>query len=359
MEKLKLIHVGVGGWGASWVGITASSPEFEVVGFVDVSSDNLRAAIEHHDLAEERCYTDLQTALEEQQADAAVIVTPPTTHAEVAAVALAKGLHVMVEKPIAESLDEGVRMLNQAAEADRILMVSQNYRYRRSAQTVKRVLDEGILGPIGHITIDFRRSPHFRLPDVKHADTSYRLVPDTSTHHFDQLRGLTGVEPSWVSARSINPEWSWMKSDPIVAATMMSDDGVLVNYSASWVSQGPSTTWDGDWRIDCEAGQIEWAQNRVMVRPKDNYYTVFHPGLTERLDFAEAELVDMEREDRWHTLRLFSEAIRTGREPETSGRDNLRTLALTTGVVRSAAERAPIDVSALRAEALRAGGRAY
>jgi len=356
MGKLRLIHVGVGGWGASWVGITHNSPEFEVVGFVDLSTDNLEAAIHAHNLPANRCYTDLQTAIREQQADAAVIVTPPTTHARVAETALAAGLHVMVEKPIAESLDEGVRMVALADEADRVLMVSQNYRYRRSAQTVKRILDEGILGPVGHVSIDFRRSPHYVKPDVKWGDTSYRLVPDTSTHHFDQLRGLTGVEPVWVSARTVNPQWSWMKSDPVVSATMESNDGVLVNYSASWVSQGPSTTWDGDWRIDCEAGQIEWAQNRVKVRPKENYYTVFYPGLRERLDFADAELVEMDREDRWETLRRFASAIETGREPETSGRDNLSTLALTSGIVKSAQERMPVDVAALRLEALQRGG---
>jgi predicted dehydrogenase len=102
------------------------------------------------------------------------------------------------------------------------------------------------------------------------------------------------------------------------------------------VSRGRQTSWDGDWFIDCENGQVEWSGNRVRVRPEEVYYTVYLPDFQERDGWMERELQVSPEEERAFTLEEFGRCVDERREPETSGRDNLRSIALTYAVSDSA-----------------------
>jgi predicted dehydrogenase len=106
----------------------------------------------------------------------------------------------------------------------------------------------------------------------------------------------------------------------------------MLNDHGCWVSRGRQTTWDGDWFIDCEGGQIRWADNRVYVRPQEVYYTVFLKGWPERDGWMQADLASDLDEERTFTLEEFGRSIDEGREPETSGRDNLGSMPLTHAV---------------------------
>jgi predicted dehydrogenase len=89
---------------------------------------------------------------------------------------------------------------------------------------------------------------------------------------------------------------------------------------------GLATPWSGEWRMECEGGEIAWSTgegDRVIVTPvgKETYDVVL-PKLTYT--------------GRLSCLHAFLQAITSGQEPETSGRDNLHTLALVLAAVASA-----------------------
>lgn len=333
--KRRLIQVGVGGWGSTWLEKVLGS-SWELVACVDQDESVLEETRSTHKVPAERCFNTLTEATRSVEADAALIVVPPQWHFPVAAEAFQAGLHVLVEKPLADTMANAHEMVRQAEAAGKILMVSQNYRYRHAPQTVARVLKEGWLGKVDGATIEFRKAPHFVLPDVPHGYSHYKLVEDMSIHHFDQMRGILAEEPAAVYAQTRNPEWSWFTAPPIVSAVIELESGGLINYYGSWVSRGRQTTWDGAWFIDCEYGQIEWAGNRVRVRPEEIYYTVHLEGFLERDGWMEAELLSDFAEDRAFSLEEFDRCLDEDREPETSGRDNLRSVALTYAVVDSA-----------------------
>ncbi len=334
--KRRLIQVGVGGWGATWLEKVLGSPSWELVACVDTNESVLEEAKSTHQIPSDRCFGSLAEATRHVEADAALIVVPPEWHLPAAVEAFRAGLHVLVEKPLADTMANAHEMVRQAEASGKVLMVSQNYRYRRAPQTVARLLEEGWLGKVNSATIEFRKAPHFVLPDVPHGYSHYKLVEDMSIHHFDQMRGILKEEPTAVYAQTRNPEWSWFAAPPIVSAVIELESGGLVHYYGSWVSRGRQTTWDGAWFIDCEKGQIEWAENRVRVRPEEIYYTVHLEGFLERGGWMEAELLSDFAEDRAFTLEELGRCIEAGREPETSGRDNLRSVALTYAVVDSA-----------------------
>ena len=331
-----LIQIGVGGWGATWVEKGLTSATWELVGCVDANPDALAEVQRVHGYPAERCFATVADAARDTGATGALVVVPPHLHLPVALDAYAAGLHVLVEKPLADTMANGREMVAQAEASGRTLMVSQNYRYKAAPRAVARIMSEPWLGAVTSATVEFRKAPQFSLPPVQHGYTHYKLIEDMSIHHFDLMRALLGAEPTAVYAQARNPEWSWFAAPPIVAAVIELERGGLVHYHGSWVSRGRQTTWDGDWFIDCENGQVAWSDNRVRVRPEAIYYTVYLEGFQERDGWMECDLVAAAEEERRFTLEEFARCIAEGREPDTSGRDNLRSIALTYAVADSA-----------------------
>ncbi|HWJ75423.1 MAG TPA: Gfo/Idh/MocA family oxidoreductase [Kaistia sp.] len=323
--KKKLVQVGLGGWGWSWLDIVKNSPDWELSAVVDIDPARLKTAGERYGLAEHQRQNSLKAAVDAVAPDACLVVVPPEVHAPVAIEAATLGLHALVEKPIAETIADARVMIATAKLHDVVLMVNQNYRFRRAPATVRKLIADGLIGEIGSIFINFQKAPHFG--GGFREKMAHPLVVDMAIHHFDQLRGTAGFEPVEVTARSWNPKWSWFDGDASATATFRSASGAVAVYSGSWVSQGWQTTWDGDWRIQGTEGEIHWADNRIELLPKSVFTSVFMSGAREaggRLDF---DLLPLAVEDRLASLHEFHQAIAEGRAPATSGEDNLNTIA--------------------------------
>lgn len=103
---------------------------------------------------ESRFVQDYRELLNDEEVDMVSICTPPHSHAQIAADFLRTGKHVLVEKPMALSLEECDRMLGAAAESGRILSVVGQNRFLDSNRRLKAALDSGILGRIVHAQAD-------------------------------------------------------------------------------------------------------------------------------------------------------------------------------------------------------------
>lgn len=60
----------------------------------------------------------------------------------------------------------------------------------------------------------------------------------------------------------------------MVAALIEIEGGGIVEYSGSWTARGTQTAFDGDWYLECERGQIDFRDNRVMLRPEEAWLTI-------------------------------------------------------------------------------------
>jgi predicted dehydrogenase len=329
-DKLRIVQVGLGGWGWSWTDIVKASPHWELAAVVEIDEGRLKQAAAHHALGEKQLHTSLKAAVEATRPDACLVVVPPEAHAPVAIEAMRLGLHCLVEKPIADTITGAKAMVAAAAQAGTRLMVNQNYRFRRAPRTVKKLVADGVVGEVGSVFIQFQKAARFG--GGFREKMAHPLILDMAIHHFDQLRGSIGFEPAEVTARSWNPKWSWFEGDASATATFRSQGGAVAVYSGSWVSQGWQTTWDGDWRIQGTEGEIHWAENRVSLLPESVFTSVFLPGARERQGRLDFDLLPMDAEDRLATLAAFQAAVTSGEEAETSGADNLRTLAMVLAV---------------------------
>ena len=329
-----MIQVGVGAWGASWASEVTASAHWDLVALVDPDGEPLRQVGEKVALDERRRFESLEAARREVEADAVLIVAPPPAHGPLALEALEAGMHCLVEKPLSPSIGEARELVKRAEEAGRALMASQNYRFGRGYRTVEAQVRSGALGPIEAVHVDFRRMPLFHGFRLEMEEP---LLVDMAVHHLDQARGLLSGRPVEVRAHAFNPSWSAFAGNASALVEILADDGSVIAYSGTWAGRGPETTWDGDWFLQGPDGALSWSGEDVRLyepAPARQGRVARRLG---RPAGRRVPLLELAETARAGVLAEFAAAIREGREPETSGRDNLLTLELVFGAVEAAA----------------------
>jgi predicted dehydrogenase len=346
-RPLRIVQVGMGFWGRDWArSVVPEVPGVELVGCVD--SDPGALALHQAELPHSppRCFRSLDQAIEETQPDAVLVTTNLPGHAPVTNAALQAGLHVLCEKPFTDKLEVAQELVDLAAAKGVTLMVSQNYRFFPAVRTAARLVREGALGDLYEASIDFRRNdPVPPNPPIRHHTDRHPLLVDMSIHHFDLLRLILADEPESVSCEAWNPSWSGFQGPPVAVASMLLDSGAVVSYRGSWISAGPDTAWAGEWSMEFEHGQLFWTS-----RGEDNVLLDRVVMRSRRGRRSTVALPAMAHIDRAGALAEFVGALRANREPETSGRDNLGTIALMTAAVESTERREWVRVPRTRAQ---------
>jgi predicted dehydrogenase len=325
----------MGAWGRWWaLRMLPQVPGVELAGCVDVDPRALALAAEQLEMPAERCFTSLDGALAATDAEAVLVATNLEAHVPAVRAALEAGRHVLVEKPFAPTLAEARALVDLADERGLTLMVSQNYRFFPAVRAVAGLLRSGELGAPHLVEIDFRHRSTVADADGRrgHRLLAQPLLVDMSIHHFDLLRLLLGRNADWVCCHAWNPPWSGFDGSPAALAAI-GFGGVMVGYRGSWVTWGPNTPWAGEWRMTLERGEVHWT-SRGLAGSREAERVTLQPRDGERYELA---LPDLPLVDQAGCLAEFVDAVRTGREPESSGRQNLGTLALALAAVESAA----------------------
>ncbi len=342
VNSLRVLQVGLGPHGRNWAArVIPEIEEVDLVGYVDSDPRALEALREMVKVQAELCFESLNEAIAATQPQAVLITTALPGHVPVTEAALEAGLHVLVEKPFAPSLAAAQHLVDKAAARGLVLMVSQNYRFFGAPRAIAALVGESALGKLFQVSIDFRRySPTLPNARGRHQIEEQPLLADMSIHHFDLLRLILNREPERIYCEAWNPEWARYGGPSVAVASIVFQGGVVVSYRGSWISAGPITPWAGDWRLEFENGEVTWtareddgvAHDKVVVRPRTG------KGRTVTLPVVRWT-------GPWGTLTEFAKAIQTGREPESSGRYNLGSLALMQAAAESAARRELVAIA--------------
>ncbi len=351
---LKVIHVGCGGFGRRWVQVLGAKPPVKVAALVDINRAVLKEAAAKLKVPKERCFESVGKALKAVEADILINVTPPAVHKPIALGAFRAGLHVLTEKPLADTPANCRAMVAGAARYRKKLMVSQNYRFRPWARTVRKLIDAKALGALGSCAIRFYKRPDFGRSYRVYMD--YPLLVDMSIHHFDLMRYCLGVDPVRVYALGWGPRWSYFTHQSACQALLEMTKGVHVTYDANWVARGQETGWNGDWRIECSEGAI-WVSEkggrmvveldpgsgrakgrRVKVKPAGRSYDSYERA-------GATKLVRMRTTDQEYSLTEMVNAISRRRQPETSGKDNLKSIGMVFAAIDSIKRGRPVEIA--------------
>lgn len=145
-QRVTIALVGCGGIAQShWQGIEGDAPNIEVTAVVDTDAERAQAMAEQTGA---RPFTSLREALAEGAFDAVDIMLPHDQHEAAAIECFAAGKHVVLEKPMAMTLDACQRIMDAAARAGTVFMVAEQSQYWPDALKVQQLIGEGAIGDI-------------------------------------------------------------------------------------------------------------------------------------------------------------------------------------------------------------------
>jgi predicted dehydrogenase len=336
MSKLRLIQCGVGGFGEHWLKtFTSTSPDFEVVAIVDLSAAALEKAGEAHGIAQR--FTSLEDAVAKVKADAVLTITPPVVHIAHARIALGNGLHFMTEKPIADTIEHALEMVELAKANGRQLVVSQQYRFNPAMQKMKELIAQGEIGELGHGHLDFYIPSDFT--GTFREKMEFPLLLDMAIHHVDLIRAVTGRNVVKVTAYSFNPSWSWYQHDAALKMFLELEGSVFFSYSGDWSAVGRTTSWNGTWRLQGSKGSLHAEEEKVSLARCERWSK--NPTVQEIISPS------LVRTGQEQTLHDFAEAIRGGTPAETSGTANLNSFFTIIAAMKSVKEGRSVTIAEL------------
>jgi predicted dehydrogenase len=334
---ISIIHLGVGTRGRHWLGFIADHPDFTSVACVDGDERALAAGRALPGLENGKFFTSFERAIQEVKADAVLIASPSFLHGPQALQALDAGLAVMVEKPFSLDFSEALAVVERAHAVGRPVLVAENYRFFQAERTLRRLLDDGAIGQIGGaLCIDRRAQPAATQgPWVQELDEPF--ITEIAVHHFDSFRYLFDREPVAMLVNSYQPPLSDYRGRAALDAVIEMAEGLSIQYGGTMVA----TRYEFGLWVEGSAGDLWTDRRQVWWRPKGRRF------------FRKAKLVpvpagDEARYPKAGTVSLlnqFRDALTRGQVPETSGADNLWTLAMVETSMRSAREGRRVEIA--------------
>ncbi len=325
---LRVVVVGAGGMGRAWLNTVEQSPLVELAGIVDLDLDAARAAAAALGRPGLPVGTGTAQLASDVGAQAVINVTVPAAHHPVTTEALAAGLPVLGEKPVASTVAQGLSLAAAAELTGQLFMVSQSRRYNRHLFAAKELASS--LGTVGIVSAEFFKAPRFGgFRDAM----DHPLLLDMAIHQFDMARFLLDADPVSVFCEEYNPSWSWYGGDAGATAIFEMSGGERFVFTGSWCSPGLETSWNANWRISGEHGTVLW--------DGDNPPTVESAAGPDA-----ADVVDPGKEIAG-SLRDFIRALRTGSAPMGQVHENIMSLAMVEAAVASASSGTRVSVAGL------------
>ena len=343
----RMIQVGTGGWGASWcrnfLPPNVEQGLIEVVAAVDVNPEAHINAIEGLGLAPSQCYTDLDRALDENAADFVTIVVPPARHEAVVDRALAHDLHILSEKPLADTLSASVRIAGKVRRANKLMGVTMSHRFDADKTSLREQIRSGSWGAldylVGRFTCNNRKFGSWGKFRHEIPDT---LMIEGAVHHLDLLADMAGGLCQTLYAQTWTPAWGEFAGDAQGLVMMRSDSGVRTTYEGAKCNAWGLNCWGEEYvRAECEGGTLILDHRGLAVYP----YDAALPG-GDRGE-RQPEPLPLLYQPKWANTWLIEKFVRwlDGGEPmETNVQDNLQSVALVFAAIESSRTGMPVKV---------------
>ena len=263
---------------------------------------------------------------------------PPAFHEEVVDAALAHDLHILSEKPIADSMESSCRIADKVSAVGRKMCVTMSHRFDQDKRSLEEQIWSGSFGPLNYVAHRFTHNCRAfgSWGEFRHKMADPMLVEGT-VHHFEIHRALTRSNASTVYARTWNPEWGEYAGDSTVLALVEMLDGTRILYEGAKANAATLNGWGNDYlRAECEHGTVELDRRQLRV---------LRSGPSGPPDVEELPLLDG---DVWLNpliAELFCDWVAGRRQDHpTNVEDNLQCTAMVFAAIESSRSGAPVDV---------------
>jgi predicted dehydrogenase len=345
----KVIHVGIGVFGKRWctefLRTNVADGTIEVAAIVDIDPAALEYGRNALGLARERCYTDPARAFAEVDADFCTVVVTPEHHEYVIDLALARGLDVLCEKPIADTMAGSLRIARKIDKAGRKMAVTMSHRFDQDKTTLRRVVRSGVLGRINAIGMRFQGDmrQHMAWSSLFRHRMQHPLLVEGSIHHFDILADFAGARCKTIYASTWKPAWAEYDGDTDAVVSMVFANGVRASYEGSVSNAvGLNTFYKEYIRVDGEFGTAILNHRDVEVFTRQDIWR-------QQSREGHGQKVPLLAQPKWinHWLVESFARWRDGGPPmETRVEENLHTSAMVFAAIESQRTGLPVDVPA-------------
>ncbi|MFN8482755.1 MAG: Gfo/Idh/MocA family oxidoreductase [Anaerolineae bacterium] len=315
--------IGAGAMGRNHVRVYSELESVELVGVADPNAAAARAAARRYRIPHYDSYGDL---LADAAPDLVSVAAPTSQHHAVVMECLAHGVHVLVEKPIAATVEEGEAMIAAAQRQGVILTVGHIERFNPAVLALKARLDGGALGRV--FMAAARRVGPFpaRISDVG-------VVVDLATHDLDIMRFLLGSEVTRVQVEIAQRVHT--AHEDMLSAMLRFENGCIGVLDINWVT--PTKVRDltitgerGMFHVNYLTQELTFFENRLTSGGWDtlNVLTGVSEGNATRLSIERREPLLAE-------LEAFVRAVRDGGAAPVPPEDALAALTLALAALRA------------------------
>ena len=336
---VKIAVVGAGLQGSKQVHIFTHLANAEVVALADVDGEKANQVAQEFGVP--RAYADYHEMLREVEADAVSVATPDHLHLEPCLAAIETGRHLLVEKPLATSVEEGEKIV-QAAKAKGIkMMINFSNRFQVALQQTKEAFDKGELGRPVFSYARLNNTIYVPTGMLKPWSSSTKLPYWLMSHTVDRIRWLWG-RPNAVRAygveRSIVLKEMGYDTPDVYHGTVEFDNGAVATFESCWIlpETSPMVVDSKMELIFSEATVTIDAQETTIRKATQDSFS-FPATLTGTVAGRPVGFVA-------ESLRHFVECIAEDRDPDASGDDALAVLKITDAIVESARIGQPVTL---------------
>jgi len=206
----------------------------ELTAVCDVNPDRIAAALE---LAPEAvAFADATEMLDSGLIDVVIVSTPPNSHYDWAKAALERGIHTVLEKPMALTAKQCDELMAIADESGLTLVVYQNRRFDRDFVTMRRLIREGAIGDVFHY--DSFVGGYGRPCDYWHSDAAVSggAIFDWGSHYLDQILDLFDTPIAHVTGVNHKRHWTHVTNADHATVTITFADGTQATFVNSDLS---------------------------------------------------------------------------------------------------------------------------
>lgn len=325
-RNLRVAVIGAGYWGPNLIRNFAEAPGADVVAVCDLLEERLEHVTKRYPSL--RTTQDHRELLADPAIDAVCVATPVSTHERLAEEALRAGKHVLVEKPLAGSLEEAERIVAVAGETGRTLMVGHTFVYNPAVMKVREILASGEVGDVYYVDSQ-RVNLGLHQFDIN-------VLWDLGPHDVSiVLDWLGGMEPEWVACAGAC--YIQAGIEDVVFLTMGFPNGAISHAHLSWLAPGKVRTMTviGSKKMvlydDVESVEKVKVYDQGVEEVNadgDELRRSYRAGDIRAPRVAVTEALQIE-------VRHFIDCVRTGRAPRTDGESGLRVVRVLDTAMRS------------------------
>ena len=353
-KKLKVAIIGCGWIADAHISEYMKMEDVEIVAGADLIEGKAEAFFKKHGIEGVRCYPDHVSLLDNEELDAVSICTYNRTHAECAIYALNKGVNVLLEKPMAVTLEEAVAICKAEKASGKILSIGFQPRLDPNMQMIKKIVQSGELGDIYYIQTGGGRRRGIPTPFgttfIEEKTAGIGAMGDIGCYSLDMVLNAIGYpKPLTVTGYTSsffgkNPAYFMAENKPAAYADLFAvedfaagfvrlEGGIMLDFRIAWAMHLDTP---GDTIIMGTKGSLRipstecW--NGSIGGPMTIYHDVCGKGVTTEIPVLRAPAKGLF----YYKIRSFLDAIKNGGKAPVPSEEIIINQAIIDGIVKSA-----------------------